>query len=1399
MTKRALIADPDHEEALRQAAILKDDGFDAAVLTGGDIVAQVEQAAPDVLLLRQERPGGQTGLALIARIKAVAPSTAIVITTSDLTPDAIEKNKSLKFHAEWYLRLPADRAELVAAARSIPEKAPEAEAPLRDPSRPPPLPPSGLRALGQLAKASPRSGDAVLTAEDLTFVEKVFSSIQHIDVDAPINEPPPSAIGDTPDRKLALLRTKLKERERDLAKLSRLWRAREEDLRQQESRVQQKDIELEGMRLRIAELTTDLETANAIMAEREADWGRQIGETYEQHSLNEAELIQAVAAKEAEINKQKIALRKLEDEASAERKDFTTRILEWEKAYADFEQHHWKVVLASVDEVNRLEAQVRSREHDKQRLREAVRDRDNTISVLKDKVAALTTARFEVENEALLTERRAVAAVEGALAQEIRRRAPLEDEIAILREHLFLVEEDLRKHQKLLTWVEGARRDQIATLASLLREGDAERTRLADEAHHFRSHAAALQASLSMVTALGEAMGASLLALDDKKSIILREQTLVRDQAISELSEDKVRLEEQVGDLTNRLGQEEMDHAAESARADEAERDLADTREQLASTETRLQGELDGMTGERDRLTERLSFTENELSTNRADLADEKHGRQQRELEVANLMERKEVELSDRVNRIADLERNLFDAREDLGNVRKTVSTRDERITELLNRVRDADEKQVQLEGQVYRLETANTEKEANLLARDERIAALMEKLTQRDERLEQVEADVKKAQSTILDRQGHIERQDANLEELRRLLATSREETTTTRAELQARGAELFEVERKASTLQAELQNARAEISAGAAVAEQLHAQVTLTDARAAEVRATLEETDAKLRAALIDLDAAGQRADQVKSELAETRSQLEKREAELDEKSRFLADVEKARDQLQATLTATRQMFEQQLAATETDKSELEEQLAQQASENGALSASLSDAARRLEELQQRIRVLENITAEREGRISAQEQILEKASQTTEEQRQLLGERDAELTEVRSALEDARSAIEERARWLSTREASIAELKTALDAERAARGEDSSRGDVLGKELAAARQKSEQLATALAARDKRLIEVTSTSTQALAAEREKVAAAVGEAQRLKQLVGEKDTALQSAGAASAQLAEAQKSEAHVRSEYQKLRAQAEKIVADNRTLKATLEKADADRKATANDADKLRAELGEARAQLTSGSSQIQQVKAEADARAREIADAKALAVRAQQQAQLAMKARAEAEAEAEAVRLRAAREASANVENQQAELGRLNKELLDARKAQRDALAQAQQAKAEAEQIKKMAAQRLAQSRSSTSSPVQGVGAKPPSMPPVAAAAAMPLAPPATRPTTPARSVMSPPQGGTGDGDEELNDFDSPTVVGASGADPYEAQRTVMVAMPDIPSLARGPDKG
>lgn len=1384
MTKRAMIAEPDQEEALRQAAILKDDGYEALVFTGSDLVAAVEQSPPDVLVLRHERPGNQTGIALVPRLKGVAPGTAIVLTTSDLTPDAIEKNKKQKVHADWYLRLPADRGELVGAARAVPqvlaadEAAAEEEKPKqRDPSRPPPLPPSGLRSLAQLPKAAPRSGDAVLTAEDLTFVEKVFSSIQHIDADAPIQDPAPSAIGDIPDRKLALLRTKLKERERDLAKLSRLWRAREEDLRQQESKVQQKDIEVEGLKLRITELTGELEHAQQTLVEKEAEWGKQIGETYDQHSLNEAELIQQVAGKEAELNTFKTKLRKTEDAAAAERKEFTTRVLEWEKAYADFDQHHWKIIASSVEEMERLQQQLAERERSRGELKVVLRERENTIAKLQADKVRLKDDLFAVEHLGAVAEERVFAAAQAVVVDEHTRRLDLEDELAEARAMLLLLEEDLAKHQKLLWWLDQQRLAQIASLAVVVREGEAERARLSDEREIYRQQARELEASLSTSNALGEAVAATMFALDDKKSIVAREQVRVRDEKLSEFAEDIARLSGQVEDLTGRLGQSEMDHAAENARADELERDLADTRERAATTETRLQGALDGMTGERDRLSDKLSLTDQNLATTREDLSTEKHSRQQRELEIGNLLERKENELADRTQRIADLDRSLADAKEDIANLRKTMSTRDERITELLNRVRQADEKQVQLEGQIFRLESSNSEREATIISRDERIAALSDKITQREDRIEVLDVELKKTQSAVLDAKAQVERHEAHIAEVQKQLAGSRDETTATRAELQQRSNDLFESERKASNLTAELQNARAEIQGGNAIAEQLQTQLAQANERGAELRRTLEDTNAKLRASLLELDAAGKRADQIRTDLANTKEVLAGREAEINEKSRLIADVERGRNELQATLATTRQMLEMQITALEGDKAEVEEQLSQELSRASALEASLSDAARRIEEIQGRARQLEAIVADREGRIAAQGQVLTKAEQTTTLQQQALTEREEELAEVKNALDEARRSVDERAKWVATRDAAIAELKATLEHEKKGAGDVSEQARQTQEALKQAQAQAQALQQALQQKDQQLTAASSSTNAAVVAERTRADEARLELQRQGDRLTAAEAELVNVRAEAARAAEFEKKEAHVRAEFQKLRAQAEKILADNKASKALIEKIEGEKKAALDATEKLRAEIADARNQAGAGAQQAAQAKQESDARAKELADLKAQLQRAAQQTQLAQKAKQEADADIENLKKQADADRNAAIEAQQVEVTRLTKELLDARKAQRDAVAQAQQAKAEAEQIKKMAAQRLAQTKPPTAAaPSTAPAPVPKAAPAVGAASVVPQ---------PARAPMT----------AESNPFDSPTVVAAAGSDPFDAQKTVMVDRPVIPSQARG----
>ena len=240
---------------------------------------------------------------------------------------------------------------------------------------------------------------------------------------------------------------------------------------------------------------------------------------------------------------------------------------------------------------------------------------------------------------------------------------------------------------------------------------------------------------------------------------------------------------------------------------------------------------------------------------------------------------------------------------------------------------------------------------------------------------------------------------------------------------------------------------------------------------------------------------------------------------------------------------------------------------------------------------------------------------------------------------------------------------------------------------------------------------------------------------------------------------------------------------------------MRASTEKLEGEKKAAITEVDKLRNQLTGVRSQADSGSQQAQRAKSDTDLQLKQIAELKAQLQRAAGQIQLVQKQKQDAELDVEETKKQAQATTAAALEGQQAELTRLGKEVLDARKAQRDAVAQAQQARAEAEQIKKMVAQRLAQNKTATVPPAAAVPAARSMATPAGGLDAASQTPQAAKPN-PLRLEQPRPVEASG----HTDDFDSPTVVldtdGVQPPDPFESQKTRMVEVPTIPSMARGP---
>ena len=1402
MKKRALIAEPDPEEALRQAAILQDDGYDAIVFdpgsSGADLVTELERSVPDLLVLRHERPGSQTGLALVPRLKQVAPGTAVVITTSDLTPDAIEKNRRQKIHADGYLRLPVERTELVAAARAVPqvhEAGDVAEvqaAPEADPQRPPPRPASGLRVLSQPPKASTRGGGAeVMTMEELAFIENVFSGIQHIDADAPAPEPPPpSAIGDSGDRKIVLLRSELKRRERELAKLSRLWRAREEDLRQKESRVHQKDIEIEGLRLRVAEVSVELERANENLVTKEAAFGRAIGESYDQTALEQAEYIQQVARKENELNSLKTKVRKAEDAFAGERTEFTERILEWERAYAALEQHHWQVVEASVDEVRRLESQVHKRASERKEQSVLVRARELALMSAHERLESLQQRHRSVEHAHGVFEQEMVARAHAMLVQERNAAHAYEAEGHELRARLLDVEEDLARHQRLLLNLEQERRGQIALIASVSRVGDVERVRLVGEREIFKGKCLELERTLSLARALGEATVHQLFTLEEKRRIVGEVQAKVRDEKITHLVDQSERLTSSLTDVTERLGQSEMEHTAELARAEELDRALAETRDQAADEQQRQARDIEVTTAQRDKLTDALQRSEQLLGQTKEELATARSSGRQREIEIAALVEQKDYEIAARSERLQEIERSLGDAREDITNLRKTMTLRDERITDLLSRVRQADEQQVALEGKVHRLESANHDKEADLIARDERIAHLALKVSQRHDELEVIDAALRKSEALVLDKQALVERVEGSLTAVQVELGRARDEGVRLQGELQQRGGELFDSERKGSSLTAELQNARAEIDASNAIAEQQQAQLAAASQRGTELRRGLEDSEAKLRNALVDLDGAAQRAEQMR---VDVRERAAVHEGDVQAARASVLDVERVRD----ALTSANQLLQARFDEAELLRQSTDESLGASQSENRELRASLTDAVTHLELQQQRAVELENDVHEREGRIHAQGSILERAGAQSEQQQQELTTLREALSEATQAVDDGKTAIEERVRWLQTREQVIDELKASLDAETQTKARTLTQFSQLEQQAATLHKSHEQLKARLEERERLLAAQAKHSEAQLQQESERSEVATLEVASLRAQFADVAGQLGIARAEAQRAVELRVAEEAARADAQKLRGFAERVGHELKLSRVQLEKIDGERKQSEAAVARLRAELAAVLQAHKAAGQAVAAVRLESEQKSARMQELAQQVQRLTAAREASDASRGEAEQELARTKHRAEQDLSLGTGQLAHEVARLQSELTAVKKSRADAVGQAQQARAEAEQMKRLAADKIREVQAaarSTAPPRLAVPSSPPMTAPppppwLGSAHALPL-PPAMPSAAHAARASAAPAAAIG--------FEDPSPTSAShnssDDDDFDGDKTAIVENMHIPSAAR-----
>lgn len=943
MAKRALIADSDEIGARKQAAILGEAGWETSIFDGEDVIDVIATNPPDVLFLRHERRG-QNGLALIGRIRQqlIAPGTAMVLVTSDLSSEAIEKHRSRGLSADAYVRLPLSRAELIAAAEAMPEVHDPEELELQidqDSKAEFVLPP---RTPHHSVPAS--AGALSLKADDVQFVSDVFASIEHVSPDAIVTEALSEQDLTGVERKVAVLRKSLQEREREIAKLAQLWKTREGQLRQTADTYENRETYIEGLKLRIEELEKDIEAAEARLTDAFEDFGSERRESYDDSALREAAMIQEVAKIETELHEVKRERRRLGAQREKETSELTQRIFDWERAYHQLQAFHASLHDNARQEISRLENQIEDRELSRSFYTRALQNCEETVARQRRKLAFYVKSLQEASH--LAAEKEASLLHQGDLLflTERNRKCAAERENAEYRSRLFDAETGWYSSHSTLAQHEIQRGKDARASAFEIGEGRAERKRLLTEVGILRQEKNALSHRLSSQAALSEATIHHLWTTSDRERWVTALQVPSRDEEIFSLRAEHARMEVVLRDAEESLANEELEHATQRARADDAERDLADGRRDSAERLQELRRELEQSQFANEQEARAKARADAEISELRRTLTHFSSDREDSAAQAQARIDELQHQLQAQSAKNEELDYNINMVREDLVAQRRVVDARDERIDELMSSLRDADANAVRLEGIVDRQTTQMAELVADRDAKGDFIASLEGKIAERDGDKGSLEVDKEKLHQQILTLEQEIQRRER--EEVRLQGAVENAEAGRRSVEeivVELRG----EIEAISAARQADKDNlsrTKTEVDSGGLLIDQLQKRVDEAESGRTQLRVELEQLQIALVEAREERRLAKAQLDEEMTKRAQSEAGLSAREFEVNAFAERASEAEFENQQVQKTL-AELETHREEAAALRSKNDALERTLLSKDVELQGLANAVDD----------------------------------------------------------------------------------------------------------------------------------------------------------------------------------------------------------------------------------------------------------------------------------------------------------------------------------------------------------------------------------------------------------------------------------------------------------------------
>lgn len=1016
--KNAFIVDEDRELALMVAAALRSDGLKVSISEGDrDPLDEIRAERPDIVLVRAESSGKESGYTLCARVKRNkrTTTTPVFLYTSKDTEQMIETHRSKDTRADEYLIIPS------APPYPLEE--------LRDRVRNVLFPPGGLQSPPPLPPV-PKEDVKPVTQEDTAFIEKVMDSLSTSSDEPPPNIPlkrDSSVVGrrvTTADAKLDMLREKLRQREVELARVMEMYRAKEREYHQFNERLVEKDVEAQSLKMTIDELVSQLNEVREELERRTNEFNSSFELLLEEKVNRENELIQVVAGKEKDIADLKGDLYNAERTAK-------TRIEALEESLNDTDQRREKAELDIVSlkgVIGERERAIQGLEHDledaaaRETALGGVRDQQMTkILAHEERMLRLEDVILELRSDlSTLREENDASTLESA--EEIAARDAI---IEGLRG-------DFASAEATFASTEASLRTDVASLGSRLETRDSELSAEQAARRGVEEERDSLSSRLTKTSAeLDEeriARAASEDSLNqDLQAAELRFEALTAEN--ERIRRDGDRLENELRGII--ASKEEAIASLDTA--------LKDLRADFANTEAKLKGEIERLESAR-------------ISVEQA-LAD-------REDELMGLIRDAERTIAARDSDLAALRSDIASAQEDIRNHLDRIASLEAELAEEGARFRTleadsrAEKDRLGVEIRRYDSELASARAEAESLEAElrDQIMQLGIDLASKGDEIDTLRVDLgnEKRDRAAADKLGaqlgeNLRALGAEHQEtLKNLRGTERELSSTreTLALREGRIAELVEAlkDEKEDRIEREqqLKALRADYDSRAAELGRAQGRIAVLDDNLTSLRVEQEELESALEETRQELT-------NHRSLLATARAEANERAQRLEETSRTLArreqEITEYREQLAMQINEKERVIkERDLVRAEKDRAN---------DEIGRLTSRSVELANELDEANERGSELEAEVESRGGRIEVLTQNLSR----TEEARQQVDKARVQLTTDLARAEEALARLQselERARveWNESRTGLIkerdavrsrmAELGTQLDAVR-------------------------------------------------------------------------------------------------------------------------------------------------------------------------------------------------------------------------------------------------------------------------------------------------------------------------------------------------------------------------